>query len=205
MLQQAVPSWQTLMPLLTVALVPSLTRAFTFGVDQASADVGITLAPDPLLSGFLQQRVATYSPSIAEDIVLAFRLQLADGLAAGESITMLQARLMQFSDLMSPARALRVARTEMVNAANAGTFAGYRASGIVTKKQWRTSRDEHVRPAGRRGGPVFDHRAADGQIVGLDEPFIVSGEKLMYPGDTSLGASPGNVINERCTFISVRE
>jgi hypothetical protein len=44
--------------------------------------------------------------------------------------------------------------------------------------------------------------AADGQVVGLDEPFIVGGEQLMYPGDPA--GSPGNICNCLCdTFPEV--
>ena len=40
---------------------------------------------------------------------------------------------------------------------------------------------------------------ADGQRVGVNEPFIVDGEKLMFPGDASMGASGKNFYNCRCT------
>jgi len=40
-------------------------------------------------------------------------------------------------------------------------------------------------------------------VVPLDKPFIVSGEPLMFPGDGSKGASPGNLINCRCSVIGV--
>ena len=43
------------------------------------------------------------------------------------------------------------------------------------------------------------HAEADGQEVKIDEPFIVDGESLMYPGDVTGSAS--NVINCRCTVI----
>lgn len=59
-------------------------------------------------------------------------------------------------------------------------------------KEWHTQGDEKVRPA---------HVQADLQQVPADEPFIVDGEELMYPGDTSRGASAGNVINCRCSAI----
>ena len=38
-----------------------------------------------------------------------------------------------------------------------------------------------------------EHAEADGQVVGVDEPFIVGGEKLMFPGDRS--GSPWNTYN----------
>jgi len=68
-------------------------------------------------------------------------------------------------------------------------------SGAVTvdrRKEWHTQGDEKVRPA---------HVQADLQEVAADEPFIVDGESLMYPGDSSLGASPGNTINCRCSAM----
>lgn len=56
-------------------------------------------------------------------------------------------------------------------------------------KVWESVGDDHVREA---------HLEADGQEVPISEPFIVDGESLMFPGDTNLGASAGNVINCRC-------
>lgn len=53
-------------------------------------------------------------------------------------------------------------------------------------KQWVTVLDERTRPA---------HVAADSQVQFLRVPFIVGGEKMMSPGDPSLGASAGNTIN----------
>lgn len=56
--------------------------------------------------------------------------------------------------------------------------------------RWVSMEDSRVRPA---------HAQAHGQIVRVDEAFTVGGEKLKFPGDTSLGASLGNVINCRCS------
>ena len=66
------------------------------------------------------------------------------------------------------------------------------------RKEWVSAGDEKVRRATR--GP-FSHVAADGQIVDVDKPFIVSGQRLMIPGDTSLGASLGNVVRCRCASV----
>lgn len=43
------------------------------------------------------------------------------------------------------------------------------------------------------------HIAANGQIVPINQPFIVGGERLITPGDMSSGASVGNVINCNCS------
>ena len=52
--------------------------------------------------------------------------------------------------------------------------------------------EENTRPA---------HRDADSQTVPANEPFIVMGQQLMYPGDTWLGATLDNTANCRCTSI----
>lgn len=59
-------------------------------------------------------------------------------------------------------------------------------------KEWVSQGDSVVRP---------DHRAADSQVVPVSQPFNVGGEFLMYPGDTSLGASLGNVVGCRCASV----
>lgn len=60
----------------------------------------------------------------------------------------------------------------------------------VLRKRWNAILDNKTRT---------DHAFADGQKVNIGENFSVGGERLKYPGDTSLGASPKNVINCRCT------
>lgn len=85
------------------------------------------------------------------------------------------------------------------------------APDLETTKTWETMGDERVRPAGDPN-VQFDHITADEQTVSGGKPFLVSGQNLNYPGDTSLGASMGNVANCRCTvrfdvaeLIAVRE
>ena len=65
-------------------------------------------------------------------------------------------------------------------------------------KVWRSQADSRVRTI--ETGP-FDHLVPDGQRVPSHLPFTVSGEALMWPGDTSLGASLGNVIRCRCGAV----
>ncbi|AWN07725.1 portal protein [Microbacterium phage Hendrix] len=61
------------------------------------------------------------------------------------------------------------------------------------KKKWVTRHDDHVRST---------HRLADGQVVPTDQPFIVGGASLMYPGERD--AEYGEVVNCRCTLVGVR-
>lgn len=59
-------------------------------------------------------------------------------------------------------------------------------------KTWHTVVDSHTRLA---------HLEADQQKVDFNAVYTVGGESLRYPGDTSLGATVGNVINCRCASI----
>lgn len=91
-------------------------------------------------------------------------------------------------------RARRIARTETISAMNAATLEGWRQSEVIGGKEWICACDKVSRDW---------HKDANGQQVPLDEPFIVNGEKLMHPGDSSLGASAKNVIHCRCSMKSV--
>ena len=62
-------------------------------------------------------------------------------------------------------------------------------------KLWVTQGDSRVRTG------QFDHLEADGQRVPVSGSFEVSGERLRWPGDRSLGASMGNVANCRCSAV----
>lgn len=61
-----------------------------------------------------------------------------------------------------------------------------------TGKVWVSQGDNVVRPA---------HVQADSQVRLSSVPFDVAGEKLMEPGDTTLGASIGNVAGCRCSAV----
>ena len=91
---------------------------------------------------------------------------------------------------ISIVNAKRIIRTESVNAANYAT--NQSAIDVFGKenlqKEWITSVDSRTRAS---------HLAADGQIVKMEEKFIVGGQKLDRPGDPS--GSAKNVINCRCT------
>jgi len=64
------------------------------------------------------------------------------------------------------------------------------------KKKWHAVLDEVTRKW---------HASVDGQVRNLEDPFIVNGERLMHPSDTSLGASSSNIINCRCGSVTIIE
>ena len=84
------------------------------------------------------------------------------------------------------------ALAELTRFSEAMAIFGDTPAGVVARrvKEWITVGDDRVRPA---------HAAVDSDQVDADQPFRVMGEELMYPGDTSLGASAANVVNCRCS------
>lgn len=68
--------------------------------------------------------------------------------------------------------------------------------GSDVRKRWDSMGDSKVRTFSTSS---FDHLFADGQLQSRADAFSVSGEFLMFPGDTSLGASLGNIVNCRCS------
>lgn len=58
------------------------------------------------------------------------------------------------------------------------------------KKSWLTLRDKKVRDT---------HRAAESQTRAVNEAFNVGNSRMMYPGDTSLGAPIREIAHCRCS------
>lgn len=115
---------------------------------------------------------------------------LADARANGESIPDMVAKTKQYFDGIAY-RAERVARTNVIAVNNASAQDVYVENG-VEKHEWLATDDPVTRET---------HWAADGQVVGINESFIVGGEPLMYPGDPN--GSPEETINCRCTLLPV--
>lgn len=100
-------------------------------------------------------------------------------------------------------RASTIAATTTQNAAEGmkqierDVFINQMRSSVVTpiselNEIWVTVGDENVRDS---------HVIADSQVKNEVGVFIVQGESLRFPGDTSLGATAGNVINCRCSAV----
>lgn len=146
---------------------------------------------DRLILEYLQ---AAGGAKIAADISNTTRLLIVrmimsgqkQGLSNDEIAASMRARVAS----LSVARAAVITRTEVHNSANYALLETAKESGVVTGKEWVSGNDDRVRVG------EFDHLDADGQQVPINEPFIVSGEELMFPGDPS--ASAGNSINCRC-------
>lgn len=116
-----------------------------------------------------------------------FRSQ-RDGLPVSETVRVIRDK----STGIARARAFTIAVTETHKALSwakqTSTKEIANEIGLDLKKVWNTVEDERTR---------ISHSVADGQVVDMNDSYVVDGEFLKYPGDDN--ASPGNVINCRCT------
>src|SRR3972149_1143428 len=96
-------------------------------------------------------------------------------------------------------QSLRIARTETTSASNFAAMKAAEESDLVMQKMWISVQDNRTRIS------PFDHLDMNGVKQDLEKPFFVGGQNIQYPGD--IKASPGNVINCRCTiaFIPKRD
>jgi hypothetical protein len=110
------------------------------------------------------------------------------------------ARELKDSYKFSSRRAKLIVQTEIVAASNAGTHFSLdkflRADNMT--KAWLNAGDLRVRHTHIVAG-------ATQTKVAFDKPFEVGGSKLMFPGDTSLGAKPKETISCRCTVTYKRK
>lgn len=91
-------------------------------------------------------------------------------------------------------RAGTIARTETHSAANVSAHATAKAAGVQMRREWVAAKNERTRKS---------HRDADGQIVGMNEPFKLEGYELMYPSDYSSNAPARLTINCRCAVAYI--
>lgn len=123
------------------------------------------------------------------------RNELLDGMQAGESVPQLAARLRTAAPELTDRQARLVARTQVNDAANAGSLATARASGLDLLKAWEATpdlrtREEHLMAASTYSGPG---------MIGLEEPFMVGGWPCQRPHDPEL--PPEMRYNCRCTLL----
>lgn len=126
------------------------------------------------------------------------KAKTTSGILQGKSVYKIADDLQRDITNMNRVSAVRAARTAITSAQNGGrqdTMLAAQKMGIKLRKRWVSAKDGRVRDA---------HGAADGQIVNVDEPFIVGGEKLMFPGDKT-AASGWNLYNCRCGMRTVEK
>lgn len=175
--------------LLRARLLAILQQTYLAGGTTAAESLGIqpTVTSD---GAVIRRLISNHTPAIVginDTTRVAIREALYDVVQQGGDLRDQVAAVKRVFQTASQSRAVAIARTE------SGIFwhAGGRSQGEeagARSHTWLSTRDLRVRES---------HREAEGQCRPLEQPYDVGGEPLMHPLDPS--ASPGNIINCRCT------
>jgi HK97 family phage portal protein len=168
--------------------------AGTAQVGSVGGDFKLT---DSWVRTLIRQRVQKLSPQVTGTTYDGITKALADGVAQGEGIPELAARIRTLFEMTYKSRAETVARTEVISAYNGATHGAARGNHLVGGLEWIATLDSRTRPS---------HAALDGTIIGKGEAFHIDGATIMYPGDPNVTGvpDPGSyTINCRCTCAAV--
>lgn len=138
---------------------------------------------------FINQSIFRLS-TIAESFITKASTSVQAGITARENTDQLRDRVTAALEEAVPHAGV-IARSEAVAVANLASLTEMqliqtRYRYRITKK-WFDSNDDRVR---------HTHELADGKVVRINEPFVVGGFPIMYPGDPS--GPPAIVRNCRC-------
>ena len=140
----------------------------------------------------------------AKDIawnVRQMKSEVLQGILQGEDMKSISNRLSNVIG-MNENSAVRNARTMVTAAENKGRQDGFyqaEEDGIILEKYWLCVHGERTREAHAAAGNDY----SKSKSIPQSQPFIVGGEKLMFPGDNSMGASGWNLYNCRCSVAAV--
>ena len=126
--------------------------------------------------------------------------EVLQGIIQGESIPKIAKRIRSVTEA-NRVSSVRAARTIVNGTENKARHdAGVKASekGVIMGKCWVATNDKRTRDWHAQAWADYGDKS---NAVPIDDPFIVNGEKMMYPGDKSASAS--NVYNCRCSHKNV--
>jgi len=143
-------------------------------------------------------KITSVRDTLASDIIKTIKDSLGDNTTIVDLQNAIYS-LISKSQSFYKWQALRIARTETTSASNFAAMKAAEESDLVMEKMWISVQDNRTRIT------PFDHLDMNGVKQDLEKPFFVGGQNIQYPGD--IKASPGNVINCRCTvaFIPKRD
>lgn len=165
--------------------------------DNVKRDGDVPLTPQFDLARMLwiravgAEKVTQIAETTKEQAMRIIQNATADAIEMGlderGTAKLIQARIAEDGARLSRLRSRVIARTESHSASNASNQMAAKASGLPMQKEWIASGGERTRE---------NHLIANGQIVGIDDPFVVGMDYLMQPGDPS--GSAEEIINCRC-------
>ncbi|RSO40128.1 phage portal protein [Streptomyces sp. WAC 06725] len=165
-------------------LRPFVERAWRRGGASISASFDLD---EPAVAAALDDRVDELAGRVTATTEAVLRSQLlAHGVAEGESVPELRARIQKVFTDLSDYRATMIARTESVGGYNAASHMAALDAGAV-RKTWLATADARTRET---------HREENGRSVALNKRFTLT--KSRWPADPTAPAS--QAIQCRCAL-----
>ena len=172
----------------------SMQNVYKMNYNFSAEQLGFSLLDNTAVRNILTKEVNPFTKlSIAGEldkqaIMRKLESELTTAILKGESIPNIAKRLKNVSEgyLGDTIRIARTETTRVENSAKQAVGDEGKRLGFKMWKRWVATDDGRTRD---------EHQDANGQEVPNDEPFDVGGELMMYPGDISMGASAGNVVN----------
>ncbi len=181
---------------MTSGILPIIERIFGESAQTFFDESGMGLEFDlrnPEVERWINSYVARQIGGINETTRDAIRELIRSGEAEGSSLEKIKESIREYFGDSTERRLNTIVRTEVIGSSNAGTLAAYKQSGVVQRKEWLTAIDERTRDT---------HMEANGQVVGVNEDFMVGGGAGPAPGNIGLA---GEDCNCRCTLLPVIE
>jgi len=122
--------------------------------------IGTEFEMTPNIQKFIDEKALTFAKVVNETTRATIREALKEGIANGEGIRELTARINDIYKDRETWEAERIARTEVLWASNGADLEVYKESGVVEKKEWLAQPD-----------CCAECDALDGEVVDLDENF----------------------------------
>jgi HK97 family phage portal protein len=177
--------WEDQIDILKEAINDTLKASLAHSGKAALAQLGLEMSFDlenPRVIAWLQDNVVRHARSVANTVKDEVGKLIIAGVEAGKGAADIASAIAGYFDEGAGWKALRVARSEVVNGYAQGSKEGYKQSGVVQKKAWLTN---GVDPC-----PECEENADEGEIP-LEQDF--------QSGDDVPGAHP----NCRCVILPV--
>ena len=150
-------------------------------------------APNATMAAANYARIfsSTKITQISDTTISDVQAVIAEGIAAGRTEQEIARLVRSVAPIKSASRAQTIARTESGGASSFVAQSMAELSGVELVRVWvAVTSSDRTRT---------DHHEADGQERGMNEPFDVGGEQLMYPSDPN--GSAHNVITCCCQVV----
>ena len=131
-----------------------------------------------ITSEWIEEWLKTYFPKFSEEFEAAtikeLKIELIEGIKAGESIIDLTARVRSVFEGWEKTRAYTVARDQVLRASNKGSLNAMKQSGVVKKRIWITFFDDRT--------CIFCEEM-DGKVMDIEENFFNEGDEFTIERD----------------------